>query len=91
MARLPEGDFTATILSSRVDYSASPRLSLSTLVQYDNRSKNLGWQTRLRWTLQPGNDLFFAFNQGWIHEEGDLRFRPQDRKVSAKFQYTFRF
>jgi hypothetical protein len=90
-ARLPEGDFTATILSSRVAYSASPRLSLSALVQYDDRSRNLGWQTRLRWTLQPGNDLFFAFNQGWIHEEGDLRFRPQDRKVSAKFQYTFRF
>jgi hypothetical protein len=90
-ARLPEGDFTATILSSRVDYSASPRLSISTLAQYDDRSRNLGWQTRLRWTLQPGNDLFFAFNQGWIHEEDDLRFRPQDRKVSAKFQYTFRF
>jgi hypothetical protein len=90
-ARLPEGDFTATILSSSVDYSASPFLSLSALVQYDDRSRNLGWQTRLRWTLQPGNDLFFAFNQGWIHEEGDLRFRPVDRKVSAKFQYTFRF
>jgi len=90
-ARLPEGDFTATILSSSIDYSASPRLSISTLVQYDDRSRNLGWQTRLRWTLQPGNDLFFVFNQGWIHEEGDLRFRPMDRKVSAKFQYTFRF
>ena len=90
-ARLPEGDFTATILSSRVDYSASPRLSVSTLVQYDNRSRNLGWQTRLRWTLQPGSDFFFAFNQGWIHEEDDLRFRPQDRKVSAKAQYTLRF
>jgi hypothetical protein len=90
-ARLPEGDFTATILSSRIDYSASPRLSISTLVQYDDRSRNLGWQTRLRWTMQPGNDLFFALNQGWIHEEDDLRFRPQDRKVSAKFQYTFRF
>ena len=90
-ARLPEGDFTATILSSRIDYSASPRLSISALVQYDDRSRNLGWQTRLRWTMQPGNDLFFAFNQGWIHEEDDLRFRPQDRKVSAKFQYTFRF
>jgi hypothetical protein len=90
-ARLPEGDFTATILSSRIDYSASPRLSISTLVQYDDRSRNLGWQTRLRWTLQPGNDFFFAFNQGWIHEEDDLRFMAQDRKVSAKLQYTFRF
>jgi hypothetical protein len=35
--------------------------------------------------------LFFVFNQGWIREDGDrLRFRPEDSKLSAKFQYTFR-
>jgi hypothetical protein len=91
-ARLPEGDFTARILTSNVNYAASPRLSFSNLIQYDNRSRNLGWQSRIRWTLQPGNDLFFAFNQGWIHEQDDhLRFRTQDSKVSAKFQYSFRF
>jgi hypothetical protein len=91
-ARLPEGRFTARIFTSTVSYAATPRLSLSNLIQYDNRSRNLGWQTRVRWTLQPGTDLFFAFNQGWIHEDGgSLRFRTQDSKVSAKFQYSFRF
>ena len=91
-ARLPEGDFTARILTSNINYSASPKLSFFNLVQYDNRSRNLGWQSRVRWTLQPGNELFVSFQQGWIHEEGDhLRFRVQDSKMSAKFQYSFRF
>jgi hypothetical protein len=96
-ARLPEGDFIARIMTANINYAASPRLSFSNLVQYDNRSRNLGWQSRIRWTLEPGSDLFFAFNQGWIHEleEGEdndsLRFRPQDTKVSAKFQYSYRF
>jgi Domain of unknown function (DUF5916)/Carbohydrate family 9 binding domain-like len=91
-ARLPEGHFIARIFTSNVSYAATPRLSFSNLVQYDNRSRNMGWQSRVRWTLQPGNDLFFAFNQGWIHEDGgSLRFRAQDSKVSAKFQYSFRF
>jgi hypothetical protein len=91
-ARLPEGHFIARIFTSNVSYAATPRLSLSNLVQYDNRSRNMGWQSRVRWTLQPGNDLFFAFNQGWIHEDGgNLRFRTEDSKVSAKFQYSFRF
>jgi hypothetical protein len=48
----------------------------------------------VRWTLQPGNDLFFAFNQGWVQEEIDnrsLRFRTQDTKLSTKFQYSYRF
>ena len=91
-ARLPEGHFIARIFTSSASYAASPSLSLSNLVQYDNRSRNLGWQSRVRWTLQPGNDLFFAFNQGWIEEDGaTLRFRTEDSKVSAKFQYSFRF
>ena len=92
-ARLPEGNFIARIFTGNVAFAASPTLSFSNLVQYDNRSRNLGWQSRVRWTLQQGNDLFFAFNQGWIEEDdrGNLRFRAQDSKLSAKFQYSFRF
>jgi hypothetical protein len=91
-ARLPEGRFTARIFTTSVSYSATPRLSFSNLLQYDNRSRNMGWQSRVRWTLQPGNDLFIAFNQGWIEEDGsDLRFRRQDNRISAKFQYSFRY
>ena len=98
-ARLPEGRFVARIYTSNVDYAFSPTLAFSNLMQYDNRSRNLGWQTRVRWTPQPGNDLFIAFNQGWIQEDEDAaatgridrRFRAQDTKLSAKIQYSLRF
>jgi hypothetical protein len=93
-ARLPEGRFTARIMTGNMAFAASPRLSFSNLIQFDNRSRNLGWQSRVRWTLQPGNDFFFAFNQGWVQdfdENRSLRFRSQDSKVSAKFQYSYRF
>jgi hypothetical protein len=91
-ARLPQGNFSARILSSQVNYAASPFVSLSNLIQYDSVSRNLGWQSRVRWILHPGNDLFFVFGQGWIEDSTDerSRFRPQDTKLSAKFQYTFR-
>jgi hypothetical protein len=46
----------------------------------------------VRWTLQPGNDLFLVFHQGWLQDpEEESRFSVQDSKVSAKFQYTTRF
>jgi hypothetical protein len=93
-ARLPEGDFIARIYTSNLGYTVSPRLSFSNLIQYDNRSRNLGWQSRIRWTQRPGNDLFIAFNQGWVQEEDDnrnLRFQVHDTKLSAKFQYSYRF
>ena len=94
-AHLPEGDFTARILTSNVNFSASPFVAISNLIQYDNRSRNLGWQGRLRWILRPGNDVFLVFSQGWIQEEDEdarnRRFRAADRQLSTKFQYTFRF
>jgi hypothetical protein len=91
-ARLPQGNFVARIVSTQINITASPFLSVSNLVQYDNQSRNLAWQSRVRWILQPGNDLFFVFNQGWIQDPaGGYQFTAQDSKVSAKLQYTFRF
>jgi len=92
-ASLKEGDFVARLVVVRADYSVSPLLTFFNLVQFDNQDDNLGWQHRIRWTVRPGNDIFFVFSQGW--EEDDetrgLRFRPTDTKLSAKLQYTFRF
>jgi hypothetical protein len=91
-ARLPQGNFTARIHTSTINYTTSPRLAFSNLLQYDNRSRNLGWQGRVRWTLRPGDDFYFILNQGWIQEPGEpVRFRPQDRKLSLKFQSSVRF
>lgn len=91
-AHLPEGNFVARILTSTVNYSFSPFLSLSNLIQYDNRSRNLGWQGRVRWTPEPGRDVFLVFSQGWLQDpNGSGRFTPQDSKLSTKLQYTFRF
>ncbi|NOT45629.1 MAG: carbohydrate binding family 9 domain-containing protein [Acidobacteria bacterium] len=91
-ATLPEGSFTARIFTANANYAVSARLSFSNLVQYDNRSENLGWQSRVRWTLRPGDDLFVSFNQGWIREDGeDVRFRTEDNRLAVKLQYAFRF
>jgi hypothetical protein len=56
-ADLPEGNFTARILTTDVSYSTSPFLSISSLIQYDNRSRNLGLQSRVPYTLKPGSDF----------------------------------
>ncbi len=91
-AKLREGSFAARISTMNLNYAVSSRLSFTNLVQYDNRSENLGWQSRVRWTIRPGDDLFVSFNQGWIREEGeDVRFRAEDNKLAVKLQYAFRF
>ena len=91
-ARLPQGSFIARIYSTQINFAVSPFLSFSNLIQFDNRSGNLGLQSRVRWTLEPGNDVFFIFGQGWIQELGGFYdFRQQDSRLATKLQYTFRF
>ena len=91
-ASLPQGDFIARIYSAQVNYAVSSFLSLSNLIQFDNRSGNLGLQSRVRWTIEPGNDVFFIFGQGWVQDlERGYDFRRQDSRLAMKFQYTFRF
>ena len=70
----------------------SPLLTFFNLVQFDNQGTSLGWQSRVRWTLRPGNDVFLVFTQGWLEDEArSLSFHPTETKLAGKLQYTFRF
>ncbi|MSO19484.1 MAG: hypothetical protein EXQ56_03335 [Acidobacteria bacterium] len=90
--RLKEGNFVARVQSLRLNYSFTPFLSLFNLMQYDTTSRNLGWQSRLRWIVQPGNDFFLVLNQGWLRDDQEgLHFHAADTKLAAKVQYTVRF
>jgi hypothetical protein len=88
---LPEGLFVTQILTVRADYNVTPNLSWANLMQYDNESRVAGLQSRFRWILQPGNDLFLVLNRGWQRSLTDDRFEQLFDRASAKLQYTFRF
>jgi hypothetical protein len=66
-------------------------LSWANLAQYDNESTVAGLQSRFRWVLQPGNDLFLIVNRGWRRTFDEGRFDPVLDRALAKLQYTVRF
>lgn len=88
--RLPEGRFNARVYSGRLDYSFTPLIGLSSLVQYDSDSQNLGLQARLRWIFKPGNELYVVVNHSW-QEDAFERFVSYQSRVGLKLNYTFRF
>jgi len=88
-ASVPQGEFVTQLFSGRVNFNFSPNLTWSNLIQYDSESRILGFQTRFRWTLRPGNDLFVVVSRGWYRRfDGD--YLPSFDKGSAKLQYTLR-
>ena len=86
---LAEGDFTTRLASLKTVLTPAPGLSWTSRLQYDNVSDTVGLNSRLRWIVAEGNDIFLILNQGW--EAGGGRFRRESRNVKVKVAWTFQF
>jgi hypothetical protein len=74
-------------------YAFSPNLALTSFLQYDTESQNVGNNMRLRWTIKPGNDLFIVWNRGWkrlILSRDDLNLISESELLAVKLRWTFR-
>jgi hypothetical protein len=89
--RLAEGAFDTRLVQIVGSTQFNPRVAFVNTVQYDSLSRQLGWQGRFRWILEPGNDLYFVYTQNWVEDAVRERFLMRDRKAAAKFVYTRRF
>jgi hypothetical protein len=88
IGRLPEGDFDLTLVGLKLRLNLTPDLQLNSFVQYDNESRSLGTNTRLRWTFHPQGDLFVIYNHN-LRELEDHWKRASDL-LQVKLQYAFR-
>jgi uncharacterized protein DUF5916 len=88
-ARLDNGDFVTRILAVRGDFFYSPDLSWQNLIQADNQSQELGWQSRLRWIHRDGQELFLVANAGW-QQDLDGTILPSERDFTIKLVYSVR-
>ncbi|MBI1852263.1 MAG: carbohydrate binding family 9 domain-containing protein [Planctomycetes bacterium] len=86
---LPDGHFTVHIGSVRANIAFSPELSWSNFVQADNESNTLGVNSRVRWILTPGQELFFVVNHTIERQNGAVD--PLFEEVAIKLEYTIRF
>ncbi len=86
---LAEGEFSTKLLRAVINTQFSPFISLSNNIQYDSVSRVLGWQSRFRWILKPGNDIYVVLLDNWL-DSGD-RLTTLDRTAATKISYTHRF
>jgi hypothetical protein len=95
IGRLPQGDFTQEVIGSRFRFNVSPDLQLNSYVQYDNDSRLIGTNTRLRWTFSPVGDLFVVYNHN-VRELLDASLAVRGRafdsnQLIVKLQYALRY
>ncbi len=61
---LPYGTFSAQLVTTRLIFTPSPRMILSSLVQYNVSGHSLTSSARLRWEYHPGSELFLVYSDG---------------------------
>ncbi len=90
--QLPGGDFAVNTLRFRGDYAASPRLTATAFLQFDDQSDRAAVNARLRWTASPGSDLYVVWNNIWPtgFDRGIRWDRPLRGGLVAKYVWFFR-
>lgn len=88
---LESGDFQTRIYRANVNVFFSPDITLTNFVQYDNVSRSVGWQSRFRWILKPGNEIIFVWNSAMKETPERDRFRIYESSSRLKLNYNFRF
>ena len=62
---LPSGQFTATLVTGRVEYAFNTRTSFLGFAQYDNEDQRVDFNLRFHWIPRIGDDLFVVWNSGY--------------------------
>jgi hypothetical protein len=88
---LPQGNFTTRLVQLGTEYVFSLRLSWTNLIQYDNVSEVLGFNSRLRWVPRAGREGFIVLNHNLQDLDKNNEFESALADLSLKFSYTFRF
>lgn len=87
---LPGRSFTTRVYSLTGNVAFNVRWAWLNVVQYDNISRRMGLNSRLRWLPRQGQVAYFVVNYDW-REDAYGNFQPFLAETTAKFGYTLRF
>ena len=88
---LPNGNFTTRLVQISSNYNFTNRLYLYASFQYDNTSSNVGFNTRLRFNREAGENFYLVFDHNANTLDNFSRFNSTYSQFSIKYSKTFRY
>lgn len=86
---VPDGDFTTTLVSTRLEAALNRKLFAYALVQWDDVSKTLQSNIRVDWIHTPGSDLFVVLDTGYLTGPLDLPRDPRWLRRTGIIKLTY--
>jgi hypothetical protein len=87
---LPEGKFRTDLVSSRFNWTLSPRMAFSSLLQYNSSNDTLSSSLRMRWEYEPGSDFYLVYTDGRATDGNGFPLL-ESRTIAVKMTKLFRF
>ncbi len=89
---LPEGNFIERLWQVKVVYAFNPDFVISSYTQYNYSSGEIGMNNRIRYTIEPGKDIFFVWNYNWERFDGESLFKSKllANQIAIKIRWTWR-
>ncbi len=75
----------------RLRLDPSPDLDFNTFAQYDNSSRQLGTDVRIRWSYRPGGDFFLTYTHNIDVPLGGGPWTFDSNRLSMNLQYALRY
>jgi len=90
---LPEGSFTTGLVRVRVNFTVTPRMFFSGLLQHNSSGDAVSTNVRLRWEYSPGSELFVVYTEDRDTDPflPDRRTELRNRGFVVKMNRLFRF
>jgi hypothetical protein len=87
---LPYGSFTNRLVTARGIFTPTPRMLISSLMQYNASDQTVSSSVRLRWEYIPGSEFFAVYSDGRNTSEAPIR-GLVNRSVAIKLTRLLRF
>jgi len=89
--KLPGGEFKVKLVSANANYAFNSKWSWVNLIQYDNNSKSVGLNSRLRWNPEAGEDLYVVINYNFDSEGVFTHLSSLKTEIALKYTKTLRY
>ena len=86
---LPQGYFTTRLLTNRTIITPTPRMMITSLIQFNQSAHTLSSSVRLRWEYAGGSELFVVYSDG--RQTTSFSDSLLNRSFAVKATRLFRF
>ncbi|MBT3479720.1 MAG: carbohydrate binding family 9 domain-containing protein [Candidatus Marinimicrobia bacterium] len=85
--KLPNGNFTTTLMRARVTYAFSPKMYIQSLLQYNNQSDVWSMNWRFIWQQSAATGLYVVYNQ--TQDYDGIPIESNNKSFVIKYSYLF--